>query len=304
MKKLLILITAFLFLSLNSQTPKVSSGKIIEYQNFNSVNIGNRNVRIWLPDNYDPRIKHQVLFANDGQMLWDGTITWNQQEWKLDEVLGKLIKEKKVKPTIVVAVDNAGVNRHSEYFPQKPFESLTRKTQDSLYTLKRQPNQLLFASKVYSDQYLKFLVEELKPFVERNYTTYKNNKHTFIMGSSMGGLISMYAATEYPNIFGGAICMSTHWPGIFSAENNPVPQAFQNYLKENLPKYGKNKYYFDFGTETLDAMYELHQKEVDKIMREKKYTKKYWQTLKFSGAAHTEEAWAQRLVIPLSMMLR
>ena len=51
-------------------------------------------MRIWLPENYNPKVKHQVLYANDGQMLWDETITWNKQEWKLDENLGKLIREK------------------------------------------------------------------------------------------------------------------------------------------------------------------------------------------------------------------
>ena len=67
-------------------------------------------------------------------MLWDETITWNKQEWKLDENLGELIHEKKIKPTIVVAIDNADKNRHSEYFPQKPFESLSQKDK-ILYTI-------------------------------------------------------------------------------------------------------------------------------------------------------------------------
>lgn len=296
----------FLFFSglLFSQTPKVSAGKLVEYLNFNSKNIGKRNIQVWLPDHYNPHNKYQVLYANDGQMLWDETITWNKQEWKLDEVLGKLISEKKVKPTIVVAIDNAGANRHSEYFPQKPFEGLSKTVQDSLYTLNRSQNQALFASQVYSDKYLKFLVEELKPFVDRNYATYKDSKHTFIMGSSMGGLISMYAATEYPEIFGGAIAMSTHWPGVFTAEHNPIPGVFQEYLKDHLQKKGKTKYYFDFGTETLDAMYEPFQQKVDEIMRNKKYRKRNWQTLKFPGEDHSEKSWAKRLAIPLTFMLK
>lgn len=292
MKTLLTVFFAILFSTVSAQTPNVSSGKLVEYLNFNSKNIGSRNVRVWLPDNYDPRQKYQVIYANDGQMLWDANTTWNRQEWKLDEVLSELSKNRKVKPTIVVAIDNAGANRHSEYFPQKPFERLSKKVQDSLYTLNRNQNQSLFVSKVYSDKYLKFLVDELKPFVDRNYSTYKDSRHIFIMGSSMGGLISMYAATEYPEVFGGAIAMSTHWPGVFTSENNSIPLAFQNYLKENLKTRGKTKYYFDFGTETLDAMYEPYQMEVDQIMRSKKYTKRNWQTLKFAGEDHSEKSWA------------
>ena len=67
----------------------------------------------------------------------------------------------------------------------------------------------------------------------------------------MGGLISMYAICEYPEVFGGAICMSTHWYRNFASENNPIPLAFQNYLKANLPNPKTHKIYFDFGTETL-----------------------------------------------------
>ncbi len=112
-----------------------------------------------------------------------------------------------------------------------------RKKSKILYTIfSENKDQSLFGGKIYSDEYLKFLVKELKPFVDKNYSTYTDAPHTFMMGSSMGGLISMYAICEYPEVFGGAICMSTHWPGIFVSENNPIPLAFQNYLKGQFAK--------------------------------------------------------------------
>lgn len=291
----LLLISIFSF----SQTPKVSSGKLVEIPQFSSTFIEAKMVRVWLPDGYNVNQKYQVLYANDGQMLWDSTITWNKQEWTLDEVLSELIKNKKVKPTIVVAVDNAVENRHSEYFPQKPYESLDKTFVDSI----RNKSKGLFEKEVYSDQYLKFLVEELKPFIDGNYSTYTDPKHTFIMGSSMGGLISMYAICEYPQVFGGAICMSTHWPGIFETENNPIPLAFENYLNKNLPNPKNHKIYFDYGTETLDALYEPYQQKVDAIMKSKKFKRRNWETLKFTGADHSEQAWAKRLAIPLQFVL-
>lgn len=296
----------FLFISILvfSQTPNVSSGKLIEYPQFKSAFIGERMVRVWLPENYNPAQKYQVLYAHDGQMLWDAELTWNKQEWKLDENLSGLLKENKIKPTLVVAIDNAGKNRHAEYFPQKPFESLPAPKQDSLYALYRSKEQVLFNDKIYSDQYLKFLVEELKPFIDQNYSTYTDAAHTFILGSSMGGLISMYAECEYPEVFGGAICMSTHWPGIFASENNPIPAAFQNYLKNHLPNPKNHKFYFDYGTETLDKMYEPYQLEADQIMKSKNFKKRNWQTLKFKGEDHSEKSWSGRLSIPLEFMLK
>jgi enterochelin esterase-like enzyme len=70
----------------------------------------------------------------------------------------------------------------------------------------------------------------------------------------MGGLISMYAICEYPEIFGGAACLSTHWIGIFSDTNNPIPEAFLKYM-DSHSSASNCKIYFDFGTTTLDAFY-------------------------------------------------
>ena len=287
-----------------SQTPTVSSGKLVEYPEFPSSYLGKRMVRVWLPEGYRTSEKYQVLYVHDGQMLWDAATTWNQQEWQLDEHLSLLQKTQKIKPTIVVAIDNAGKSRHAEYFPQKPFESLSLKKQDSLYALYRNPDQILFQGKIYSDHYLKFLTNELNPFIDQNYSTHRDASHTFIMGSSMGGLISMYALCEYPKVFGGALCLSTHWPGIFNSENNPIPEAFQHYLASHLPPPKNHKFYFDYGTETLDKMYEPYQLEVDQIMKSKGFTSKNWTTKKFPGADHSEKSWAARLSIPLELMLK
>jgi enterochelin esterase-like enzyme len=122
------------------------------------------------------------------------------------------------------------------------------------------------------------------------------------MGSSMGGLISIYAISEYPDVFGGAACLSTHWPGIFSLHDNPIPEAFYAYLDEHLPNPKTHKIYFDFGTETLDAMYAPLQAKVDTIMRDKGYSAANWKTMRFEGAAHTESAWQNRLHIPLQFL--
>lgn len=146
---------------------------------------------------------------------------------------------------------------------------------------------------------LKFLVTELKPFIDGSFSTYSDKEHTAIAGSSMGGLISMYAICEYPNVFGAAACLSTHWPGIFSVENNPIPQAFLNYLKNNLPDPMSHRIYFDYGDQTLDALYPPFQKMADEIILEKGYNSKNWMTKFFAGKDHSEKAWMERLDIPL-----
>jgi enterochelin esterase-like enzyme len=241
---------------------------------------------------------------HDGQMLFDSTTTWNRQEWAVDETAGRLILEGKIRPCIVVGIWNAGPARHSEYFPQGPFESLPSVFQDSLLQLaKRNESTSLFTVQVYSDDYLKFIVGELKPYIDSAFSTLSDPANTFIAGSSMGGLVSLYAICEYPEIFGGAACLSTHWPGIFSVENNPIPETFLDYLRQNLPSPENHKIYFDYGTETLDALYEPYQEEADKIMKQKGYTKKNWKTLKFEGEDHSENAWRGRFEVPLAFLL-
>lgn len=284
--------------------PQVVSGKIERMENFKSNYVTERNIDVWLPENYSSSKKYNVLYMHDGQMLYDPEMAWNKQAWNVDDVLTKLVTENKIQDVIVVGIWNGGITRHIDYFPQKAFESLTQNQQDSIYKANRSNGQSVFNNqKVNSDNYLKFLVKELKPIIDKKYSVYTDSKHTFIAGSSMGGLISMYAICEYPNVFGGAACISTHWPGIFAVENNPIPKAFFDYLKKHLPNPKNHKIYFDYGTATLDAMYEPFQLKVDEIMKAKGFSSKNWSTQKFEGEEHSEKSWNKRLHIPIEFLL-
>ena len=284
--------------------PKVSSGSIERIANFESKFVIKRNIDIWLPEGYSKTKKYNVLYMHDGQMLFDAETTWNKQAWEVDETLGRLLKDGKIKDVIVVGIWNGDATRHTDYFPQKPFESLTKTQQDSIFNANRNNGQPVFkTNKLNSDNYLKFLVTELKPIIDKKYSVFTDAKHTFVAGSSMGGLISMYAICEYPNVFGGAICMSTHWPGIFKVEGNPIPKAFFKYLKTHLPNAKNHKMYFDYGTATLDALYQTLQPKADEIMKIKGYDNTNWMTKKFEGDDHSEKSWRNRFEVPILFML-
>jgi len=295
---LLLTVTTF------SQLPSVSSGTLKRHESFYSHYITARHIDVWLPEGYSVTRKYSVIYMHDGQMLFDSATTWNKQTWDADDVITKLLQENKINDVIVVGIWNGGTTRHTDYFPQKPFESLILEQKEKIFTAARANGNSVFnEQKINSDNYLKFLVKELKPFIDKNYSTYKDRSHTFIAGSSMGGLISMYAICEYPKVFGGAACMSTHWPGIFSMEGNPIPDAFINYLKTKLPDPKKHKFYFDYGTATLDALYPPLQQKADEVMKEKGFTGKNWITKEFPGEDHSEKAWHKRLHIPLTFLL-
>lgn len=279
----------------------LTSGTLERVENFPTQYIQPRNVDVWLPDEYSKDKKYSVLYMHDGQMLFDATTTWNKQEWKVDEVTSQLMKEGKTKDFIVVAMWNISEIRWQDYYPQKTWDFISTEDQDML--LKEQNQTRADTLNFYSDNYLKFVTQEVKPFIDKNYSVYTDKENTFVSGSSMGGLISMYAIFEYPEIFGAAACISTHWCGATPRENNPLAKAFFEYMDSKEIDPNTHKLYFDYGTETLDQYYPQYADKVDAVFMAKGFDETNYRNLKFEGAAHDEISWAKRLDIPLTFLL-
>lgn len=181
----LVLIAMSLPVFSNDDVPSVSKGTLERISPFTSQHIPSRFIDIWLPPGYSTQKKYDVLYMHDGQMLFDANTTWNHQEWKVDEVAGTLIEQNKVRPFIVVGIPNAGAGRHSEFYPQQPFNTLNKPTQNQMYQIKRSPNSFLFDGPIYSDDYLKFIVTEVVPYIESHYPVNKGAEHRYLGGSSM-----------------------------------------------------------------------------------------------------------------------
>jgi predicted alpha/beta superfamily hydrolase len=277
-------------------------GTINRIDSFPTKFISPRTVDIWLPSNYSKSKKYSVIYMHDGQMLFDATTTWNKQEWRIDDVIAKLSVENKIENVIVVAIWNIPNLRHADLFPKKPLENLTQEQHNLILEKAKKFGYIFTFESVNSDNYLKFIVEEVKPFVDTNFSVYTDVNHTAIMGSSMGGLISMYAICEYPKVFGKAACLSTHWIGFREFENNPIPESFFSYMKEKLPNPKNHKLYFDYGTETLDAGYLKYEYRIDEILKEKGYNQMNSKNLKFEGENHSEASWQKRIHIPIEFM--
>lgn len=296
MKPFLFLLAALMSMNgFAEPLPSVSSGSIERMEKFPSKFVDARTIDVWLPDAYSSKKKYNVIYMQDGQMLFDAATTWNKQEWQVDETMGRLIREKKIPDTIVVGIWNNGDYRHSEYYPQKYLEHLNPAFRETYV-------EQALKSKPQSDNYLRFLVEELKPAIDKKYSTLADREHTFVMGSSMGGLISIYAMNEYPEVFGGAAGMSTHWIGIFEP-NHALPLAAFMYLDKHLAAPATHRLYMDHGTLNLDGKYAPYQIFIDQIVRDKGYTEQNWQSRVFEGADHNETDWAKRLHIPIAFLL-
>lgn len=277
---------------------KLAAGKLLRVEDFPSEYIKPRPVDVWLPEDYSEDKKYNVLYMHDGQMLFDSTTTWNKQEWKVDEWASTLMSEGKTKDFIVVGVYNIADIRWQDLFPQKAYNFISEEEKSQLKSIAGSKD-----FKLNGDNYLKFLVEELKPVIDSTYSVYTDQEHTFVMGSSMGGLMSMYAISEYPQVFVGAACISTHWVGAMPMDNNPYPDAIFKYMEANLSQAGQHKLYFDYGNKTLDEHYPQYAPRVDAILKQKGYTEDNAKNLFFEGTDHSENSWNARLDQPLFFLL-
>lgn len=261
---------------------------VVRHADFPSQFVAARNVDVWLPPDHGQGRRYPVLYMHDGQNIFEPISSYGGVAWEVDKAVARLVEAGKIPSMIVVGVWNNGDMRWREYMPQKVFEAagFERRREAVLERAGGEP---------ISDAYLRFLVEEVKPFVDANYPTLPDQRNTFIMGSSMGGLISLYAISQYPDVFYGAGCVSTHW----SAGRDELVGE----MAKMLPDPKSHRLYFDHGTVGLDAEYEPFQLRMDTYLRKAGYTERNWMTRKFEGADHNEAAWRARVEIPLEFLL-
>jgi enterochelin esterase-like enzyme len=280
-----------------SATPsaKVRHGRVERLPALGSRHVDPRPVDVWLPPGYDDRRPHAVLYMHDGQMLFDPATTWNGQAWELDRMAAPLLAAGSLRDFIVVAPWNNDKLRFAEYFPQAWIPHLDAAWRNTLAerALRGPPR---------SDAYLRFLVEELKPAVDARYATRREREHTFLAGSSMGGLISLYGLCEHPRVFGGAACISTHWIGGHE-RNDVVPAAALRYLRDGLPAPDSVRLWMDRGDQELDALYDQAQARVDLLMADKGFRAPRFVSRVFAGTGHNERAWRDRLPEVLAFLL-
>ncbi len=274
--------------------PTVAHGTLERFPQFTSQYVPSRDVVVWLPEGYQTGDSCVVLYMHDGNMLFDATTTWNRREWQVDEVTDSLIQAGLIRPCIVVGIYNTD-DRLTEYFPTKTWQHVAeadRKDAD--------------LKKLTADAYLQFIVEELKPFIDQRYKPLTTREHTFMMGSSMGGLISLYALCEYPQVFGGVACLSSHLSMAHlpnGVDGEPWATGFRNYVGQHLPEANGSLIYMDHGTEGFDADYGQYQEQLDSVIRAKGWDTQHYMSLVFDGDDHNETCWGKRLNQPLQFLL-
>lgn len=253
---------------------------------------------IWVPDCYSPIEKYPVLYLHDGQNLYDAKSSWNKQAWEIDKVGGKLIEEGKIKPFIAVGIFSIDNTRVCDLMPEKV---LTEYFDHEKYQTTGFENYC--KKEIRGDEYVDLIVNTIKPLIDSTFSTLPDMENTAIMGSSMGGLASFYAMCERPDIFGTAICVSTH----MSVEGETSwAEAVFAYLRDKLPTDSDHKIYFDCGDKTSDYYYVPFFDELVSIPQEKGYTVENGKLSYgfYPGTAHDEASWCKRVDIPLTFLYK
>lgn len=256
--------------------------------------IASPKVVVWLPPGYDAgKGRYGVVYMHDGQNLFDPKRSNFNKVWAADKSALRLIASGKVAPFIIVGIDQPGVDRWRQYFPRPMLDYVSPETQTKLTA---QGN----GQPIIADAYLRFMVAELKPKIDRLYRTKKDRAHTGIVGSSMGGLISLYAISKFPNVFGMAGAVSTHLPlgdpNWSEAEQQDILAAWRKFVGLELGKPKGRRIWFDHGTQTLDAFYQPYQENLDTALVANGWKKgEDFQSTVYVGTPHEENAWAGRL---------
>jgi predicted alpha/beta superfamily hydrolase len=278
--------------------PHPLSGHVERLPAFAPTLVEPRPVDVWLPDSYgrDPARRYPVVYMHDGQNVFDGAqVPGPWGGWRVESAIARLAARGAIREAIVVAVWNTGAHRYSEYYPVKalPFVDEPKRGAFVATTL---------AGRARGDDYLRFLVEQVKPEIDRRYRTLPGRADTMVMGSSMGGLVSAYAISEYPEVFGGAACLSLHWVGS-QLPGTEYPLASLAYFQRHLPAPADHRIYADAGDQGLDANYAAPLAMMDAIAADHGYDAAHWRSLRFPGRAHNETAWRERLDEPLMFLL-
>lgn len=245
-----------------------------------------RHVEVWLPPGYDDSAsaRYPVLYMHDGENLFDPRIANTGVDWGVDESVVRLAERGSIPPVIVVGVWSSA-DRGAEYSPWHG-----------------------------APRYARFLIEELMPRVNATFRTLTGPRHTAVMGSSMGGLLSFYLVRRHPDVFGACGCLSTHFPLSEEVVRQVFPGVVQAGTADTTPYVVRDiaagarvppgtRYWFDYGTLGLDSAYApSHAVVREWLLGQGLVEGGDFVVRRYPGAWHNETSWRARLEDPLMFL--
>ena len=248
----------------------VASGRLWLHEIRSRVFGNTRLLRVWLPPDYDGwgEVRYPVLFLNDGQNLFDPATAFAGVHWQVGETATRLIAERKIRPLIIVGIDNTK-SRGREYIPYNAGDPKVKNPRGKCYP--------------------EFLQREVMPLIEERYPVLKGAEHTGLGGSSLGGLITLYTELAAPAVFGRLLIES---PSLFVANGKIIDECRS---VRNWPA----RVYLGMGTEETgdparDARIVEDVRKLESVLRGAGLDDGRLRVRIDEGATHNESAWAAR----------
>jgi predicted alpha/beta superfamily hydrolase len=235
------------------------TGKVKYHYNFKGKGIKPRDIIVWLPPGYETENKsYPVLYMHDGQNIVDPKTSSFRVDWQIDEAADTLIKKGFIEPIIIVGIYNT-VDRNDEY------------NEGSL-----------------GEAYMNFIIDSLKPFIDRNYRTKPDKFNTANGGASLGGLIAFILMWEHSDVFAKALCFSP----AFKIDN----YDFTDNVKAYHGKKKRFKLYIYNGDNELDSSLQPGVDEIIKQLKGQGYVDgQDFELVKVKNAQHGERDWSKNI---------
>ena len=227
-----------------------------------------RMLRVYLPEDYDGKKKYPVMYMTDAQNAVDKYLT-AYGEWDIDEHMHELL-EKGYKSFIIAGLDcpKRPINRAREYVLDKAH-------------LKGK----ILQTKGYGMKYAKYMVDVIKPLVDKYFQTLPDKQHTAFGGSSMGGLCSFDIVSLFPDTFSFALTFS---PAFFVLNR----REYQKEIKSRLFKINEQKFFFFTGKLDLDAKIHPGTVEMYEYMKSLGYDDEHVALIVDENMGHHESSWS------------
>jgi predicted alpha/beta superfamily hydrolase len=240
-----------------------------------------RMLRVWLPPGYsapENQSRHYpVFYLNDGQNLFDPATAYIGVDWQADEAADRLIRDGRIPALIIVGIDNAQKDRPKEYLPYRSFNPPVMRPQG-----KRYPD---------------FLLNQVMPFVYQHYRVARGPENTGLGGSSLGAIISLYAAMDRPGVFGRLLLES---PSLFVSNRRLLKssRAFRHWPAKIFMAIGTK----EAGSEDRDQQVVEDVRALEHVLRRAGLREDRLLVRIDQGATHNEGEWAKRFPEALTFL--
>ena len=243
------------------------TGKVNYHKAVKGADVQERDLIVWLPPGYKehPERKYPVLYMHDGQNIFDPATSSYGVDWQLDETADSLIKAGAIEPLIIVGINNTS-DRNEEYIPGKK-----------------------------GTAYMNYVVDVIKPLIDKQYRTKPGRENTAVGGSSAGGIMAFMLAWEHPDVFSKVISMSPAFK-IQDIDYVKDVQAYKGRKKDLL-------LYIDNGGIDLEERLQPGIDDMLKALKAKGYQEnKDFVWVKAPQDQHSEAAWARRMPDALKLL--